>query len=80
MHRRTLRTALAALATAAMISACGGSSGSSASSSSGVSAAAYVKAICTAVGPFEKDVAARSNKLNTAKLTSAAQARRPFNS
>ena len=31
----------------------------------------YVKAICTAVGPFEKDVAARSNALNSAKLTSA---------
>jgi hypothetical protein len=78
MHRRPLRTALAVLAVAALISACGGggSSGSSGSSSSGVSAADYVKAICTAVGPFEKDVAARSNALNSAKLTSAAQGKK----
>ena len=75
MHRRPLRTALAVLAVAALMSACG-SSGSSGSSSSGVSAADYVKAICTAVGPFEKDVAARSNALNTAKLTSAAQGKK----
>ena len=49
---------------------------SAAANPSGVSAADYVKAICTAVGPFEKDVAARSNKLNTAKLTSAAQGKK----
>ena len=78
MHRRRLYTALAVLAVAALISACGsgGGGGSGGSSSSGVSAADYVKAICTAVGPFEKDVAARSNKLNTAKLTSAAQGKK----
>jgi hypothetical protein len=78
MPRRLLCTALAVVAIAALISACGssGSGGSSGSSSSGVSAAEYVKAICTAVGPFEKDVAARSNKLNTAKLTSAAQGKK----
>ena len=35
-----------------------------AASSATVSAAGYVKAICTAVGPFEKDVAARTNALN----------------
>jgi hypothetical protein len=78
MHRRPLRTALAVLAVAALLSACGGggSGGSSGSSSSDVSAADYVKAICTAVGPFEKDVAARSNELNSAKLTSAAQGKK----
>jgi hypothetical protein len=83
MHRRPLRTALAVLTVAALISGCGSGgsssssgSSSSASSSSGVSAAEYVKAICTAVGPFEKDVAARSNALNSAKLTSAAQGKK----
>jgi hypothetical protein len=75
MHRRPLYTALAVLAIAALVSACG-SGGSSGSSSSGVSAAEYVKAICTAVGPFEKDVAARSNALNSAKLTSAAEGKK----
>jgi hypothetical protein len=63
--------ALAVLATAAMVAGCGSSG-----SSSGVSAGTYVKAICTAVGPFEKDVAARSNALNSAKLTSASQGKK----
>ena len=72
MDWRKMCAALALLATVALVTACG-SSGSGGSSSSGVTAAAYVKAICTAVGPFEKDVAARSNALNSAKLTSAAQ-------
>jgi hypothetical protein len=75
MDWRKLSAAIALLAVVAIVTACGSSSssGSGGSSSSGVSAAAYVKAICTAVGPFEKDVAARSNALNSAKLTSAAQ-------
>jgi len=60
-------------AVALLVCACGsgGSSGSS-----GVTAAEYVKAICTAVGPFEKDVAARSNQLNSAKLTSAKEGKK----
>jgi ElaB/YqjD/DUF883 family membrane-anchored ribosome-binding protein len=35
-----------------------------------------VRAICAAVGPFEKDVAARSNALNSAKLTSPQQGKK----
>jgi hypothetical protein len=76
MDRRPLCTALVVLALAALISACGSGGGGSKDSSSGVSAAQYVKAICTAVGPFERDVAARSNALNSAKLTSAAQGKK----
>ena len=76
MHRRPLCTALAVLAIAALVSACGSGGSGGSSSSSGVSAAEYVKGICTAVGPFEKDVAARSNALNSAKLTSAAQGKK----
>jgi hypothetical protein len=68
MGCRKLGAALAALASAVTVAGCGSSG-----SSSGVSAGTYVKAICTAVGPFEKDVAARSNALNSAKLTSPAQ-------
>jgi hypothetical protein len=71
MGCRKLRAALAVLASAAVVAGCG-----SGGSSSGVSAGTYVKSICTAVGPFEKDVAARSNALNTAKLTSAAQGKK----
>ena len=62
--------ALVAVVCALAAAGCGGSSGSS---SSGISAGNYVKSICTAVGPFEKDVAARSNALNSAKLTSPQQ-------
>jgi hypothetical protein len=77
MECRKLRAALVALASAVALAGCGGSSGAS---SSGVSANTYVKAICTAVGPFEKDVATRSNALNSAKLTSAAQGKKAVQS
>jgi type IV pilus biogenesis protein CpaD/CtpE len=76
MDFRPLRTALVVLAAAAL-SACGSSGSSGSGGSSGdVTASQYVKAICTAVGPFEKDVAARSNALNSAKLTSASQGKK----
>ena len=74
MGSRKLGGALVALVCALAAAGCGGSSGSS--SSSGISADNYVKAICTAVGPFEKDVAARSNALNSAKLTSPQQGKK----
>jgi hypothetical protein len=64
---------LAALALTAVMAGCGGSSGSSASSSSGVSPTAYVKAVCTSVGPFEKDVVTRSSALNVTSINNAAQ-------
>ena len=73
MGSRKLGGALVALVCALAAAGCGGSSGSS---SSGVSAGEYVKAICSAVGPFEKDVAARSNALNSAKLTSPQQGKK----
>jgi hypothetical protein len=56
------------LVLSAALTACGSSS----SSSSGVSAAAYVKSICEAVGPFEKDVQSKSNALDLAGIKSAA--------
>ncbi len=55
------------LATSFALSACGGSS------SSTVTPAAYVKSICQSIGPFEKDVSARSNALNFGSITSPAQ-------
>jgi hypothetical protein len=55
------------LAAALALSACGGSS------SSGVSPAAYVKSICQAVGPFEKDVQARSSALDLSTIKNPAQ-------
>jgi hypothetical protein len=64
MHRSRLRLALATFAIAALLAGCG-------SSSSGVSASSYVKSICNAVTPFEKDVTTRSSALNLTTLTNA---------
>jgi hypothetical protein len=60
------------LLTATMASAVLAGCGSSSSSSS-VSPATYVKAICNAVGPFERDVQKRSSALNLASISSPAQ-------
>ncbi len=63
--------ALGALAVTMALAACGGSS------SSGVSAAAYVKSICQAVGPFEKDVQTRSQAIsNLGSGATAAQGKK----
>lgn len=61
---------LAAVALTATLAACGGSS------SSGVSAGSYVKSICQAIGPFEKDVQTRSRALDLSTLTSATQGKK----
>ncbi len=52
-----------------LLAGCGGSS----SSSSQVTPAAYVKAICGAVGPFERDVQSRSSALNLSSISNATQ-------
>jgi hypothetical protein len=67
MLGRKIFACLATVAVAASLAACGGSG------SSGVSPSAYVKSICNAIGPFEKDVATRSSALNLSNITSAAQ-------
>ena len=68
--RRALRpaTLAAAIAGASILAGCGSSS-----SSSGISAGAYVKSVCTAVSPFEKDIVSRSQALNATSLSNAAQ-------
>lgn len=38
-----------------------------------MSAADYVKSVCSVIGPFERSVQARSNQLNLASIKSAAQ-------
>jgi hypothetical protein len=59
--------AVVVLAMTAVLAGCGSSG------SSDVSPAAYVKSICSAIGPFEKQVQTRSSELNLASITSAAQ-------
>lgn len=66
LTRRRTTTIGGLLAVSLALGACG-------SSSSGVSAGTYVKKVCQAVGPFEKDVQARSSSLNLETIKSAAQ-------
>jgi hypothetical protein len=61
---RDRNRALAALAVAVLIAAAPIGCGSG--GNAGVSPAAYVKAVCGAVRPFERDVIRRSNALNPA--------------
>lgn len=58
---------VAALLTAAMSVACGSSANGR------VSPATYVKAVCGAVAPFERDVVSRSSALNLATFSDPAQ-------
>ena len=55
---------------------CGGTSRPS-SSSSKVSAADYVKSVCSVIGPFERSVQARSNQLNSPRSRAPPRARPP---
>lgn len=60
--------ALAVVGVLAALSGCG-SSGSSAT----VTPAAYVKSICSAIGPFERAVGSRSNALNLGSIKNPTQ-------
>lgn len=72
MIRRRITGVFGVLALSVALGACGSSS-----SSSGVSAAAYVKSICSAVGPWEKDVQKRSAAIsNLGSGASAAQGKK----
>jgi hypothetical protein len=65
----TLRCALALLIVVSLCAGCGSSE------SSKVSAADYVKAVCSAISPLERDVSARSGALNNTTATNATQAK-----
>jgi hypothetical protein len=69
MLSKKICTSLAVVCASALLTGCFGGS----SSSSGVSAASYVKSICNAVGPFERDVITRSSALNLAGVKDANQ-------
>ena len=62
-----MRPFLFALVVSIALAGCG-SSGNSA-----ISPSAYVKSVCSSVGPFEKDVVNRSSTLDLATITDAAQ-------
>jgi hypothetical protein len=60
VHPASLRCAIALLIVVSLAAGCGGSSGSS----SKVSAGSYVKSVCSAILPLERDVVARSQAVN----------------
>ncbi len=68
------RLILVVLAMTAVLAGCGGSS------SSKVSPAAYVKSICSTVGPFERSVQARSSALNLSSITDATHGKQALQS
>jgi hypothetical protein len=65
-----LRSALALLIVVSLCAGCGSSG------SSKVSAATYVKAVCSAISPLERDVVTRSSALNNATAANATEAKR----
>jgi hypothetical protein len=72
LNRRPASLATAAAALVLGLAACGGSSG--------VSAGAYVKSFCQAVGPFESDVVKRTNTLAVTRSKSVAEGKKAFQS
>lgn len=69
MLPRRQPTALLALALTVLAVGCGSSG------SSKVSPAAYVKSVCSAIGPFEKQVQTRSSELDLASVKNATEGR-----
>jgi hypothetical protein len=64
------RTGAAAVVAAVLLAGCGSSSSSS------VSASAYVKSVCTAVGTFKKDIQDKTASLSSASVTNPAQGKK----
>jgi hypothetical protein len=69
VHTASLRCALAVLIALSLCAGCGSGS------SSKISAASYVRQVCSAISPLEHDVATRSSALNNSAATNAAQAK-----
>jgi hypothetical protein len=72
--RFTLATVVVALLAGAVLAGCGSSG------SSGVSPNAWIKSVCTAVVPFQKDVSARGTALNFAGSTNVADVKQKLQS
>ncbi len=69
MQPATLRCGLALLIVACLCAGCGSSGSSKAS------AASYVKAVCSAISPLERDVTTRSSALNKTTAANATEAK-----
>ena len=71
MHSVSLRAAPASLIVLLLCAGCGSGSGGS----SKVSASSYVKSVCSAISPLERDVVTRSSALNSSTATNATEAK-----
>ena len=70
VHPASLRWTLALLIAVSLCAGCGSSAASK------ISPASYVKSVCSAISPLERDVVTRSTALNNATATNAAQAKK----
>ena len=70
MDRASLRSAPALLIVLLLCAGCGSSG------SSKVSARSYVKSVCSAISPLERDVVSRSSALNNSPASNAADAKK----
>jgi hypothetical protein len=78
VHPASLRGAPALLIVLLLCTGCGsgGSSKGSSKASSKVSASSYVKSVCSAISPLERDVVTRSSALNNTTASNATQAKK----
>jgi hypothetical protein len=74
VHLASLRGAPALLIVLLLCAGCG-SGGSSKTSDSKITAGSYVKSVCSAISPLERDVVTRSSALNNSTATNATQAK-----
>lgn len=70
VHFASIRSAPALLIVLLLCAGCGSSG------SSKVSAGTYVKSVCSAISPLERDVVTRSSALNSSTATNASEAKR----
>lgn len=70
MHSASLRWTLALLIVVSLCAGCGSSG------STKISPASYVKSVCSAISPLERDVVTRSSALNNSTATNATQAKK----
>jgi hypothetical protein len=80
VHSASPRGALALLIVLTLCAGCGSSgsskSKSTSSGSSKVSAKTYVRSVCTAISPLERDLVTRSSALNNTTASDATQAKK----
>jgi hypothetical protein len=80
MHPASLRGAPALLIVLTLCAGCGSSGSSNSSESSKVSAKSYVRSVCSAISPLERDVVTRSSALNNTTATDAIHAKKTLQS